>query len=484
MGNIFRICVAAYLIYWLGFLGFGAAYAGAARNFGSGVVMGSLRGGSLGRVSGATATLGRAGLSASYNQGVGLPSANDPYPAPSNDPNGYPRKVNMPVKAKTPPSGVGKAIKGLLKSPAGRANALGLVAMLGLEMAMQKAGLFPDEDDIWYIPDDGWRKIKPAPFVRITDWRNPRNEYDSIHGACASYGVDYQGNFNKDGSTHSGGGCCRTSCSPAGAGYNYSQGEQCRFPYKMMYGVCGTEKEPVKIPATDAQIEAIDLGTWVPPVNVPKEAIDPILPYISPSDTTIEVAPIVIDHPSQITTAPDGTVQERKRRDTVSIRNPNTDPAVVISTETTTTTHKDGQLTGTETTTTTTDATGATPTEQTAPTEQEQKLDCELVPTLCQTQKEQLEQDKKRDEWLKEPVPDEPDLGDLAPRDIGDLKKDYQINFGSKTCPSALSLQFSSFGKTASFDFTFICDFAVKFRLILLAIAYLIAARILVGALK
>lgn len=460
---VYRFFAAAYLIFALML---GQAYALGVNN-GSAVTMGSIRGASLGAASNITYSTGAHGLTAVYGQNV-MSIGGKPYV--------------IPAAANTSKSGVISGLRKLIKSPAGKANIGMIIGVWALDKILEEAGLYPEDDGIYYIPDDGWQQIKPAPFVKITAWGNTSQEYNSIHAACASFGVEYQGSFVASRNKQSSSGCCKSSCSPKGAGFLYQQSTGCSFPYKIVYGICiDPHADLPKQPVTDAHIDALNFGRWEPPVNVPKEHVQRLYPHILPADTEIKTQPQIIDYPAEIVTAPDGTTTETSKREIVTISNPNSDPALKIEDQTTVKTYQDGQLTDTKTTTRTTDSTAATPNQGGQP--QEQLIDCDLTPTLCAVQKEQLERDKARDEWLRETPPDEPDLSDLAIKEQ-DINRDYRIDFGSKTCPAAERISFASLDISATWDWSLACDFAGKLRLILLAIGYLIAARILVGALR
>lgn len=455
MGYILRLCFTAYFVYGL-MLGQANALG---VNTGKTTTMGSMRGGTLGAASNISYQTGRHGLQTYYTQNL----------------QSYGGKMyQLPTRAKTPTSGLIKGLRNLLKSPAGKTHIGLIVGAWALDGILKEAGVFKEDDDYyiidlnheleiegqWNTHPQGFGKSYPSVKSYISDITHCNDDY---YKPCTSTLSDN----NKE---------------------IYVRGRSQRGFWKLYHvGKCPVDAiltgqgciSAQKRPLTDDDIDIFDFNNWTPPVNVPKTAVEQVYPYISPADTTIELDPIIVTAPAETVTAPDGSVKQTTTTETVSVSNPNADPALQVSVKTTTETYQDGILTDTQTTTTTTDATAASPNH----TQQQQITDCDLVPTLCATQKEQLERDKARDEWLKELPPDEPDLSQLAPKEI-DIKREFTIDFGSKTCSSSVPIHLSSIGIGSKFDFTLVCDFAVKLRLILLSIAYLVAARILVGALK
>lgn len=452
MGYILRLCFTAYFVYGL-MLGQANALG---VNTGKTTTMGSLRGGTLGAASNISYQTGRHGLQTYYTQNL----------------QSYGGKMyQLPARAKTPTSGLIKGLRSLLKSPVGKANIGLIIGAWALDGILEEAGVFK-EDDGYYINKPIVYPIKDSVVV-IDKVVQRFSTFDEACASCINCKPNMYFRFSGFSSGRPAGFCTEPI---NGASIPVFQTDNC--PIGTVLSEFGCLQNQL-IPITDNDIDAINFDNWTPPANVPKTAVEQIYPYISPADTTIELDPITVTAPAETVTAADGSVKQRTTTETISVSSPNTDPALQVSVKTTTNTYQDGILTDTQTTTTTTDATAASPNQ----TQQQQITDCDLVPTLCATQKEQLERDKARDEWLKELPPDEPDLSQLAPKEI-DIKREFTIDFGSKTCPSSVPIHLSSIGIGSKFDFTLVCDFAVKLRLILLSIAYLVAARILVGALK
>ena len=103
----------------------------------------------------------------------------------------------------------------------------------------------------------------------------------------------------------------------------------------------------------------------------------------------------------------------------------------------------------------------------------QQLRDCKLMPTLC-----------KWMEWTREEAPEEPDLRPLAPQEIK-AEKNITIRFGAKRCPSPTTVTFSFFGThTYQIDYEPFCDLAAKMYYFIVAFAYVLAARILIGGVR
>ena len=95
------------------------------------------------------------------------------------------------------------------------------------------------------------------------------------------------------------------------------------------------------------------------------------------------------------------------------------------------------------------------------------------MPTLC-----------KWMEWTREEAPEEPDLRPLAPQEIK-AEKNITIRFGAKRCPSPTAVTFSFFGAhTYQIDYEPFCDLAAKMYYFIVAFAYVLAARILIGGVR
>lgn len=107
------------------------------------------------------------------------------------------------------------------------------------------------------------------------------------------------------------------------------------------------------------------------------------------------------------------------------------------------------------------------------PKDKTQLSDCKLMPTLC-----------KWMEWTREEAPEEPDLRPLAPQEIK-AEKNITIRFGAKRCPSPTTVTFSFFGThTYQIDYEPFCDLAAKMYYFIVAFAYVLAARILIGGVR
>lgn len=103
----------------------------------------------------------------------------------------------------------------------------------------------------------------------------------------------------------------------------------------------------------------------------------------------------------------------------------------------------------------------------------QQLRDCKLMPTLC-----------KWMEWTREEAPEEPDLRPLAPQEIK-AEKNITIRFGAKRCPSPTTVTFGFFGThTYQIDYEPFCDLAAKMYYFIVAFAYVLAARILIGGVR
>lgn len=100
----------------------------------------------------------------------------------------------------------------------------------------------------------------------------------------------------------------------------------------------------------------------------------------------------------------------------------------------------------------------------------QQLSDCKLMPTLC-----------KWMTWTQEAPPEEPDLKGIAVMDV-QFEQRKTISFGSKSCPApyTLNLKMGSY----TFDFELYCEFARNLRFFVLALAYLFAAKIIIGAVR
>ncbi|SUO97361.1 virulence factor TspB C-terminal domain-related protein [Suttonella ornithocola] len=444
-------------------------------NNGTAMVMGGMRGGTMGRPTNVGYSTGSAGLTATYNQPMRK------FSSAANDPHFNPR-----VTARTPKPGLMKGIKGFLKSPIGRANIYTTIIVWGLSEFAEREGWFFENDDAYILDlsveqpiEKGWNTHpnglgKSYNTVKdyISDIPECSREY---YAPCASYLAQNQKDIIIRGKNQN------------GSWLLYNVSECPTGAVLTGLGCVSQEKRPV----TDADINDLfnspALNSWSPPPNVPEKEVKKVYPYVPSGDTIIEVEPQIIEFPNEITTMPDGTVKETTRRDTATVANPNTDPALVTTTQTTTKTFENGQMTANETVTTTTDATASTSLpEQAAQTQaqqQEQVTDCALVPTLCATQKEQLERDKARDEWLRDDrLPPEPDLSNLKPVSE-DFNRHYPINIGNGQCPAPISLNTTLAG-TLNLSFDPFCDFASKLRYLVIAGATLFAAYILLGVVR
>ena len=100
----------------------------------------------------------------------------------------------------------------------------------------------------------------------------------------------------------------------------------------------------------------------------------------------------------------------------------------------------------------------------------QQLSDCKLMPTLC-----------KWMGWTQEEPPEEPDLKGIAVTDV-QFEQRKTISFGSKSCPAPYTLNLKM--GTYTFDFDLYCEFARNLRFFVLALAYLFAAKIIIGAVR
>ena len=100
----------------------------------------------------------------------------------------------------------------------------------------------------------------------------------------------------------------------------------------------------------------------------------------------------------------------------------------------------------------------------------QQLSDCKLMPTLC-----------KWMGWTQEEPPEEPDLKGIAVTDV-QFEQRKTISFGSKSCPAPYTLNLKM--GTYTFDFELYCEFARNLRFFVLALAYLFAAKIIIGAVR
>ena len=448
MDNFFRLCVAIFSFAALNF----AAALGV--NTGKTTTMGSLRGGTLGAASNISYQTGRHGLQTYYTQNL----------------QSYGGKMyQLPARAKTPTSGLIKGLRNLLKSPAGKTHIGLIVGAWALDGILEETGFYKS-DDGYYINKPVVLPIKDSVVV-IDKIVQRFSTFDEACASCIRCKPNMYFRYTGLSAGRPAGFCTEPV---TGGGLPVYQTVDCPIGAVLSdFGCLQNQLTPI----TDNDIDAINFDNWTPPANVPKTAVEQVYPYISPEDTTIELDPITVTAPAETVTAPDGSVKQTTTTETVSVSSPNTDPALQVSVKTTTNTYQDGLLTDTQTTTTTTDATAASPNQ----TQQQQITDCDLVPTLCATQKEQLENDKKRDEWLKE-MPDEivPPLPPIIDNPI-ELQP-FEINLGSKTCPSPKKINLSFTSVVLPLDI--ICEYAKNLRIFILMAAFILAARIVINGVK
>lgn len=232
-------------------------------------------------------------------------------------------------------------------------------------------------------------------------------------------------------------------------------------------------------PVTDADIDALDWSGYNPdPSEFPF-----LKPHLEPPQLTIIKQPEPIKLPSKITTTqnPDGstTATQTDTIVNITINNNNNNLSTTITETTTTTTYQNGEKTDEKTTTTTTDSSDSTP--QTEP-ETEQITDCELVPTLCDTQRQIIKQDKDFYDWIKEPFNEElPEFKGVEERKGIEQKR--TVDFGSASCPTPIEINTILAGNLR-LSFQPWCDFAGMIKYLVLAAAYLLAIRINLGVIR
>lgn len=455
---------------------FAAAQAAPKINNGTAMVMGGMRGGTMGKPTNVGYSTGSGGLTTTYNQPMRK------FPSAANDPHFNPR-----VTARTPKPGLAKGIKGFLKSPIGRANIYTIVLMWGLEELFERQGFFPEDDGLYVISDEFWDVFEPAEGVVtfVIDGRDEKGNqryfyYNSIEEACYKHWGIHPSELTIDFEVVAKNGGYNGHCSSFGkydgmTVIHQNRAKICNPPYVIINGQCGRYKEGAKKLATPEQIEGISFDGWQIPANVPESAITPVYPHISPSDTTIEVASQTIEFPNEITTMPDGTVKETTRRDTATVANPNTDPALVTTTQTTTNTYQDGQMTGSETTTTTTDSTASTPNPGEDPATQSPPLE---DIDICKNNKDILA-------CQKVPEMTEPEL--KVPHVEQTLSFNPVNEFStSGICPKPRQFSFAFLGKSFDNEISYqpACDFAEGIKPIVVLTAILLASSICFAAVR
>lgn len=416
-------------------------------NTGKTTTMGSLRGGTLGSANNISYQTGRHGLQTYYTQNL----------------QSYGGKMyQLPARAKTPTSGLIKGLRNLLKSPVGKANIGLIVGAWALDKIFEEAGLYSDDGTLYSLDlthevdvDRVWtanpNKSPPVYYPSVSAYISTIETCNSI--GCTSH-------LHRNGRD-----IVIMGLGQRGSWVLYNIGSCPTGTILSGQGCKAVERRPV----TDADFDSLNFGGWTPPVNVPKTAVEQVYPYISPADTTIELDPITVTAPAETVTAPDGSVKQTTTTETVSVSNPNADPALQVSVKTTTETYQDGILTDTQTTTTTTDATAASPNQ----TQQQQITDCAFFPTLC-----------KWLDWTQQPPPSDADLPALIPVTDLDVEQKKDVRFGSAVCPTPSKIHIATIGKTVEFDWAFICQIAEKIKYFVLAAAYLMAIRINLGVFR
>ncbi len=224
-------------------------------------------------------------------------------------------------------------------------------------------------------------------------------------------------------------------------------------------------------PVPASSIDDADLSGYVP-----NDADAKVLASYMPSHDSLVITsqPSPVKLAPEIDTAADGTVTEKSTQVTPhAVVTADGQIALDYTTETTTKTYKDGQLTDTKTTTKTITNSQATP--QTQPQTQpqaQQKTDCAFMPTVC-----------RFIEWVKrDDVPVDTDLSALKVKELPIENKTYTIDFGVAQCPSPRQISFTFFGpRTYELSYDLFCRIASGLRYIVLAVAYLFAAKIIAG---
>lgn len=415
-----------------------------------------------------------------------------PRPASSPPPhsNAWPGGTAKPVKTSFGSSlGWNKstaraAIKTALKGGKRSLSPYLLIGSYALDYILNNTDWFVENDELVYTPPpSGENGLYPIHCLHSGCYDTLADAFDTIytcrvHKRCTvnSNGSDEQysviGTINSPDAANNG-----------GWGYR-----RLRCPYSYAAGVCIIDGDlPDPLPVTDAMIDALDLTGYTPH----QSDVPAISPHLGKPDTvTITEQPKPIKMPTEITTTqnPDGTTSTTATDTTinVTINNNNGNLSVTSTTTTTTTNYTDGVQTSTKTETTTTDHSDSSPEagENNAP--QEMPTDCDLVPTLCETQKKIIAQDKDFYDWVRDgednPIPDL-----LVPDEQIPLNFTPLDTFsGTGTCPEDRQIAFDFMGLSVDFAYSYepACRYATAMRPIIVLVGMFLAAMMVVAAIR
>ncbi|WP_211268160.1 hypothetical protein, partial [Suttonella ornithocola] len=336
---------------------------------------------------------------------------------------------------------LGNAAKTALKL--GKSNLATLLGSLALSYALEKSGWFDDDGVLSYYPDDyivmpikdmwsdnpnGTGKKYPTLQDFIADIDSCKQDY---YKPCAVTRIEDKQNPVRA--------IVQGGVEPNTSNYRGSwiayQLFKCPSQATLTTAGCVVKNEPK--PVTDSDIDALDWSGYNPdPSEFPF-----LKPYLEPPQLIIIKQPEPIKLPSKITTTqnPDGstTATQTDTIVNITINNNNNNLSTTITETTTTTTYQNGEKIDQKTETTTTDHSNATPNVDSEP--KEMPLDCELVPTLCDTQLQIIKQDKDFYDWIKEPFNEElPEFKGVEERKGIEQKR--TVDFGSASCPTPIEI--------------------------------------------
>lgn len=379
----------------------------------------------------------------------------------------------------------------------------GIIIGFGLEAILKRAGWFEDDGDYYVIDGD----FEPGRYHWLVEGylnsfdppRTVKEDTSNPQATCAVHGTPYiepdilariRSKFVEDVPTHF---ICRKS--PSGEGLNVWFKDDCGPGKVWEAGKCKFEDQADhRRPVNASDIDKLDLSDYQPTDKAADW--DPLKRNLgTPSWQQYDPLPSHHGEP-QTTVHPDGTTTTTQTDYQPYVSPPDgnytTSPTVHTRERTTTTRYRDGKKIDEkkEEKDSGKDGKGDGKTNpkdndkgdgKTNPKDngkgdgktdpQNQQLrDCKLMPTLC-----------KWMEWTQEAPPEEPDLKGIAVTDV-DFERRKTISFGSKSCPApyTLNLKMGSY----TFDFELYCEFARNLRFFVLALAYLFAAKIIIGAVR
>lgn len=432
-------------------------------------------------------------------------------------PSGFTEAYNGGYKFKTElkPSWKSTSVRNAAKSGLKKAISVGkiakssiytYVAALGLEYAIKKAGWFEEDGELLYYPPNTdlyeFSAFEGFYFYSATDRKlNPDNfkKFATDAEACLydlqlkriePPGYPLKPMHNYKIGTSLGGWCIWTTNGKNRiykGGMGAKLGNSCPATYTFLeeFGACGRKKEDAPEPrrVTPEMIDELNLDDYTPPDT----AIEELMPHLGkPDEIEVIEQPDPIILPKQTTTRKkeDGTteVTESESKIDIEVKVDNQNNLYITTTETTTNkTYVNGKKTSETTEIKTTDPKEATkPEPQAEPQPQsDPPIDCELVPTLCDTQRTIIANDKEFRDWMKQP-PAEPPKIIIPKKSIEDFRERFDIKVGNAICPAPMPLNTYIAGIIyVSFDP--ICEFARILKFLVVGGASIFAAYILMG---